>query len=412
MTATKGVLPLASSGGGGAGTVTSVSAVTANGFAGSVATPTTTPAITMSVTFSGLAKGNGTSLSAAVAGTDYAAPTSGSSILYGNGAGGFSNVTVGAGLTFVAGTLDSAGGAGTVTHTAGNLTANELVIGNAGADLKTLGTLGTTTTVLHGNAAGAPTYGAVALATDVSGTLPAANGGTGQGGGYAVGDILYASGATALSKLADVATGNALISGGVTTAPLWGKIGLTTHVSGNLPVTNLNSGTSASSSTFWRGDGTWAAPTATVQTLTVRNEQAAGTNGGTFTAGSWQTLTLNTTVDNSIAGASRSSSQVTLPAGTYSVSAWSPIGSITTGRLRIQNVTDGTTCVMGFNFNGGGVGYSAYLQGVFTLSGSKALELQIFANSNGGGSAAALGNAASISTDNEIYCGFTVIKVD
>jgi hypothetical protein len=55
----------------GSGTVTSASVVSANGFAGTVATATTTPAITLTTTITGLLKGNGTAISAAVANTDY-----------------------------------------------------------------------------------------------------------------------------------------------------------------------------------------------------------------------------------------------------------------------------------------------------------------------------------------------------
>jgi hypothetical protein len=61
-------------GGGGSGTVTSVSVVTANGFTGTVATATTTPAITLTTSVTGLLKGNGTAISAATAGTDYVVP--------------------------------------------------------------------------------------------------------------------------------------------------------------------------------------------------------------------------------------------------------------------------------------------------------------------------------------------------
>ena len=60
--------------GGGGGTVTTLSVVSANGFAGTVATATSTPAITISCAISGILKGNATAISAATAGTDYVAP--------------------------------------------------------------------------------------------------------------------------------------------------------------------------------------------------------------------------------------------------------------------------------------------------------------------------------------------------
>jgi hypothetical protein len=66
----------------------------------------------------------------------------------------------------------------------------------------------------------------------VAATLGVAQGGTNISS-YAVGDIIYASGATTLSKLADVATGNVLISGGVGVAPSYGKVALGTHTTGN-----------------------------------------------------------------------------------------------------------------------------------------------------------------------------------
>lgn len=60
----------------GSGTVTTVSVVSTNGFAGSVANPSTSPAITISTSITGLVKGNGTAISAATVGTDYLAPSS------------------------------------------------------------------------------------------------------------------------------------------------------------------------------------------------------------------------------------------------------------------------------------------------------------------------------------------------
>lgn len=124
---------------------------------------------------------------------------------------------------------------------------------------------------LNGSYTGITGVGTLAAGTWNGSTIAAAYGGTGQSS-YTVGDLLYASGTTALSKLADVASGNALLSGGVGTAPAWGKIGLTTHISGTLAI--VNGGTGATDA------------------ATARANLGAGTGNGSVTsvaAGSYLT---------------------------------------------------------------------------------------------------------------------------
>lgn len=98
--------------------VTSISVTSSNGLAGTV-TSGATPAITLSTSITGILKGNGTAISSATSGTDYAPATSGTSILYGDGSGGFSNVTIGSGVSFAGGTLSATGSGGTVTSVTG-----------------------------------------------------------------------------------------------------------------------------------------------------------------------------------------------------------------------------------------------------------------------------------------------------
>lgn len=81
-------------------------------------------------------------------------------------------VVVQAGPFLASGTITTSG---TINNSITSLTANAILLGAGTAAVAPLGSLGTATTVLHGNAAGPPAFGPVNLATDVSGLLPFAN---------------------------------------------------------------------------------------------------------------------------------------------------------------------------------------------------------------------------------------------
>jgi hypothetical protein len=211
----------------------------------------------------------------------------------------------------------------------------------------TSGTLGTSR--LSGSYTGVTGVGTLTAGTWNATAIGAVYGGTGLTS-YAVGDLLYADTTTSLAKLADVAVGNALISGGVAAAPSWGKIGLATHVSGTLPI--ANGGTGSTSTTFVD------LATNVTGTLSVGN---GGTGAATFTA------------NNVLLGNGTSAFQVVAPGtngnvlqsnGTTWISAASPGGTVYPG-AGIANST-GTSWGTSYSTSGSGTVVALTTSPIFT----------------------------------------------
>lgn len=144
------------------------------------------------------------------------------------------------GVITISGTLiANNGGTGFATYTIG-----DILFANTTTTLAKLADVATGNAIISGGVGAAPSYGKIGLTTHVTGTLPIGNGGTGTSfANFVIGDILYADTTSTLARLADAAAGNALITGGAGAPPSYGKIGLTTHVSGILPIANGGTGT-------------------------------------------------------------------------------------------------------------------------------------------------------------------------
>lgn len=137
--------------------------------------------------------------------------------------------------------------------------------------------------------------------------------------------------------------------------------------------------------------------------IEIRDEKAAGTNGGTFTLGDWRTRDLNTEHADAGNHASVSSNQITLAAGTYEVDIRCPARAVSFHKARLQNITDATTTLVGTSMEQGtGSGQTSFslITGRFTIASQKTFEVQH--QSAATGTTTGFGSAAGFSTT-EVY---------
>lgn len=136
----------------------------------------------------------------------------------------------------------------------------------------------------------------------------------------------------------------------------------------------------------------------------------SGTLGPGYTAGSWQTISLNTIDTDTSDSVTISSNMVTIPAGKYYVAAnayllYSAVGN---GRLRLYNNTNSTVLLQGVNSRSAGnnIANSGFLDGFFEIATDSQIALQSYT------AVATTGAASTLSTGaQEVFTILTFLKL-
>ncbi len=309
----------------GDGTVTGVSVVSANGLAGTVATSSTTPAITLSTTVTGMLKGDGTAISAGTAGTDYSLGTSalGTGIL---------KTTTGTGALSIASALDFPTLNQNTTGSAGSFT------GSLSGDVSGTQT-STSVDKIKGNAVPANASGV--LTNNGTGTLTWSSVGDGTVTGVSVVSANGLSGTVATANTTPAITLSTTVTGMLK--------GNGTAISAGTAGTDYSLGTSALGTGILKTTtGTGALSIASASDFPTLNQNTTG-NAATAT----MATNFSGSLSGDVSGTQTSTSVDKIKGNTVPVNAAGVLTNNGTGTLSWASVGNGTvTSVSVVNANG------------------------------------------------------------